>query len=185
MANIIMSLAISLDGYITDANGKYNWISGDGSNINTTIGRKNDFDKMIEDIDTIIMGYICYEEKMNEQFKDKKIVVVTRKEIENHDDIIYLSPEEVLNYSKNTNENIFLFGGGITIKPFIEEDLINEYEIGIVPVILGKGRKLFYEMYKKIDLQLTDVNIEDGITILRYKKELYSSFLILKKQNNK
>lgn len=55
MANIIMSLAVSLDGYITDANGKYNWISGDGSNINTTIGRKNDFDKMIEDIDTIIM----------------------------------------------------------------------------------------------------------------------------------
>lgn len=91
----------------------------------------------------------------------------------------------MLNYSKNTNENIFLFGGGITIKPFIEEDLIDEYEIGIVPVILGKGRKLFYEMYKKIDLQLTDVNIEDGITILRYKKELYSSFLILKKQNNK
>lgn len=165
-----MSLAISLDGYITDSNGEYDWIKGDGSNINTTIGRKNDFDEMINSVDTIIMGSTCYEEKMQEQFKNKKVIVVTRRKQENYENIIFMCPMKAISYVKESNEKIFLFGGGITIKPFIEEDLIDEYEIGIVPVILGSGKKLFYEMHKIIELKLTDVNIDNGITILRYKK---------------
>ena len=48
--------------------------------------------------------------------------------------------------------------------------MIDEYIIGYVPTILGKGRKLFLDDNPKIDLRLTETLVNDGIIISRYKK---------------
>lgn len=56
------------------------------------------------------------------------------------------------------------------IDPFIKADIIDEYIIGIIPTILGKGRKLFLENGTKIDLSLQEYSVEDGIVVMRYSK---------------
>ena len=56
------------------------------------------------------------------------------------------------------------------IDPFIKADIIDEYIIGIIPTILGKGRKLFLENGTKIDLKLQEYLVEDGIVVMRYSK---------------
>lgn len=54
---------------------------------------------------------------------------------------------------------------------FLREDIIDEYIIGIIPVILGKGRPLFLHGTPQIALRLHDYFFEDGIAILRYTKK--------------
>ena len=71
---------------------------------------------------------------------------------------------------KNKGKNIYLFGGGILIDSFAKADVIDEYVIGIIPTILGKGIKLFYDNNPKIDLNLEYYAVEDGIVIMKYSK---------------
>ena len=42
--------------------------------------------------------------------------------------------------------------------------------MGIIPIILGKGRPLFLENNPTIKLHLDEVFVENGITILKYTK---------------
>ncbi|MEG0152041.1 MAG: dihydrofolate reductase family protein [Cellulosilyticaceae bacterium] len=57
-----------------------------------------------------------------------------------------------------------------TSEIFIKEDAIDEYIIGIIPVILGKGRPLFIGDNQAIKLQLKEYSVSEGITILKYIK---------------
>ena len=52
MRKVILFIAISLDGYIADKNGKVDWLQGqgdDGENIDS-------YAEFIKDVDTAIMG---------------------------------------------------------------------------------------------------------------------------------
>ena len=49
-------------------------------------------------------------------------------------------------------------------------DVIDEYIIGIIPTILGKGRPLFLENNPTINLYLIESTISEGIVISRYVK---------------
>ncbi|WP_247872343.1 dihydrofolate reductase family protein [Turicibacter sanguinis] len=54
---IVLNLAISLDGYIADENGGFEWIVGDGNSaLNTDL--KWDYKKFLEEIDIVVMGKI-------------------------------------------------------------------------------------------------------------------------------
>ena len=48
--------------------------------------------------------------------------------------------------------------------------IIDKYIIGIIPIILGKGRRLFLENNPKLKLHLNKYTIQEGITILEYTK---------------
>ena len=71
---------------------------------------------------------------------------------------------------RNEGKNIFLFGGGVLVDHFLKADIIDEYIIGIIPTILGKGRPLFLGNNPKIDLSLQYYTVEDGIVIMKYSK---------------
>ena len=86
---IIMNLAMSLDGFIADENGAYDWIKGD-DNILLNTSNKWDFGSFLEDIDTVIMGKACYEQNMHADFPDKKVFVATNSDLKNHDNIYFI-----------------------------------------------------------------------------------------------
>lgn len=168
---IILNIAISLDGYIADKNGGYDWIVGDG---NSTLNTDNkwDFAKFLEDIDVVVMGKNCYDQGMHKDYKEKDVYIATSQSIDNYENYHFISGDivKVINDLKNEGKNIFLFGGGILIDNFLKSDSIDEYVIGIIPTILGRGRKLFLENNPKIDLSLNYYSVEDGIIIMKYSK---------------
>lgn len=169
---IILNLAMSIDGYIASEDGGYDWIVGDG---NDKLDTENtwDYDKFLEGIDTVVMGGKCYEQSFHNDFKDKKVYVATSKEIDDYDNINFIKGDickVIEDERKKDGKDIFLFGGGIVIDSFIKSDIVDEYIIGIIPTILGKGRPLFLGNNPKIDLKLDDCIIDKGITILRYSK---------------
>lgn len=171
-AKIKMTLAMSLDGYIASEDGGYDWIIGDGDD---TLNTKNkwDYNKFLSSIDIVVMGKRCYDQGMHNDFKDKKVYVATSENLKNYDNIHFINDDickVIESERKNEGKNIFLFGGGILIDSFIKANIIDEYIIGIIPTILGKGRPLFLDNNPKIDLHLEEIISDKGIVVLRYTK---------------
>lgn len=169
---IILNLAISLDGYIACDDGGFDWIVGDGdSKLDTK--NKWDYGKFLEGIDIVVMGKNCYDQKFHNDFKDKKVYVATSKDIQNHGNIHFINGNIVKiieEERKNEGKDIFLFGGGGLVDSFIKADVIDEYIIGIIPTILGKGRPLFLGNNPHINLHLEEYLTDSGVVILRYSK---------------
>ena len=168
---IILNLAVSLDGYIADKDGGYDWIVGDGS---STLNTENKWshDKFLENIDVVVMGKKCFDQDMHKEYQDKEVYIATSKEIEDFENYHFINGDIVkeIEKLKNKGKNIYLFGGGILIDSFVKANVIDEYVIGIIPTILGKGIKLFYDNNTKIDLKLEYYAVEDGIVIMKYSK---------------
>ena len=168
---IILNLAVSLDGYIADLDGGYDWIVGDG---NSTLNTENKWshDKFLENIDVVVIGKKCLDQDMHKEYQDKEVYIATSKKLEDFENYHFINGDIVkeIEKLKNKGKNIYLFGGGILIDSFVKADVIDEYVIGIIPTILGKGIKLFYDNNPKIDLNLEYYAVEDGVVIMKYSK---------------
>ena len=172
MRKIICNLAMSLDGFIADDSGGYGWIKGDGSNACDT-ALKYDFSRFLSEIDTVVMGRRCFDQGMHRDFKDKKVYVASKTKRADEANVFFSDDicRAVLAEQQKEGKHIYLFGGGEMLDSFLREDIIDEYIIGIIPVILGKGRPLFLHGTPQIALRLHDYFFEDGIAILRYTKK--------------
>ncbi len=177
MRKIVLNLAISLDGYICDNEGGFDWIVGHGDN---TLNTKEQFDyeKFLQSVDTVVMGSVAYEDCVLSglsTYEGKKVVVATTRNLEVKGDVDFVNSgicEKVLELKKeNSDKDIWLFGGASLTDEFIKKNLVDEYIIAIIPTILGNGRRLFKGDYPKIDLHLKNTTIGDGITILTYNKK--------------
>ncbi len=169
---IILNLAISLDGYIASEDGGYDWIVGDGDTALDT-DKKYEFDKFVESIDVVVMGKKCYDQNMHNDYKNKKVYVATSQKIKDHDHVQFINGDInkiILEEKEKEGSNVYLYGGGVLVDSFLKADIIDEFIIGIIPIILGKGIPLFLENNPMITLHLDDYIIENGITILKYSK---------------
>lgn len=169
---IILNLAISIDGYIASEDGGYDWIVGDGDNKLDT-QNKWDFSKFLENVDVVVMGKNCYEQNLHNDFKDKKVYVATSKNLKDYENIHFVNGDickVIEDERKKEGKDIFLFGGGVVIDHFIKANIIDEYIVGIIPTILGKGRPLFLGNNPTINLHLDEYITEQGIVILKYSK---------------
>ncbi|WP_080023017.1 dihydrofolate reductase family protein [Clostridium thermobutyricum] len=169
---IILNLAMSLDGFIADEDGGYNWITGDGrDDLNTD--EKWNYDEFLEEIDIVVMGKRCYDQGFHNDYSNKTIYVATNEDLEDYDNVKFIKNDIdkfIMAEKEKEGRDIFLFGGGVTIDSFIKKDIIDEYIIGIIPTILGKGRPLFFNNNPKINLQLNKYIIDNGVIVLKYSK---------------
>lgn len=168
---VILNLAVSLDGYIATDEGGYEWIKGDGSHELDT-ERAFDFEGFLETVDTMIMGRKSYDDCPLDPFSDKEILIVSRRDYQDFENVKFIN-DDIIAYVKDMlnkeGKNIYLFGGGELIDHFIKAEIIDEYVIAIIPVILGKGRKLFLENNPMIPLKLYDYNVGEGVVALHYR----------------
>lgn len=173
MRKIILNLAISLDGYICDENGGFDWIVGHGENDGS---EPYDFPNFMSRIDTLVMGSVSYEDVILSglsKFDDKKIIVATHKNMESGDNVEFIKGdivEQIVKLKEEDGKNIWLFGGAGLTDAFIRANAVDEYVIAIIPTILGNGRRLFKGDYPKLELHLDEYNVNDGITVMSYSR---------------
>lgn len=172
MRKIILSLAMSLDGYILDKNGGYAWITGDGDHSIDT-DQKFDFNAFLEKIDVIVMGRISYEDAMMQLFKDKRVIVATSKDMKGNDNVEFIK-DDVIGYiqrlQQEEGKDIFLYGGSVLADQFMKADIIDEFIIAIVPMILGSGKPLFFDNNPQVKLHLDRYTIQEGLSVLEYSR---------------
>lgn len=169
---IVLNLAMSLDGYIASEDGSYDWIVGDGdTTLDTPV--KYEFNKFVDDIDIVVMGKKCYDQNMHHDYKHKKVYVATSQKGTDEENLQFIGGDitKIIQEKKEKEgKKIYLFGGGVLVDGFIKADLIDEYIIGIIPILLGKGIPLFLNHNPTIQLHLYEYIVENGIVILKYSK---------------
>ena len=173
---LIFNLAMSLDGYILDKDGKYDWVKGDGDKSRDT-KKQFDFPEFIKSVDIILMGRKSFEDctpEAMEMFKDNKIYVATHRKLKTkYNNVKVINGDivkEISELKEKSEKDIWLFGGTMLADQFIKADAIDEYIIGIVPIILGDGKKLFLGNNPKLELHLDEHTSQEGVVIMRYTK---------------
>lgn len=173
MRKIILFIAMSLDGYIADDNGGVEWLKGQG-NDGETIDVYSEF---IKDIDTVIMGWNTYHQVVTELspnewvYKDFTTYVFTHRKKKSSEQIKFTSeyPISLLKQLKaRDGKSIWICGGAHIVQQLINEDMIDEYYISVIPTILGRGIRLFDKAEKEIKLKLCKTQTYNGITDLVY-----------------
>jgi len=76
---------------------------------------------------------------------------------------------KVAKLKKASGNDIFVFGSADFSATLIKEGLVDEYRIGINPVVLGRGVPLFKEGMDRVDLTLLEARpLKSGVVILHY-----------------
>jgi len=165
MRKIILFIASSLDGYIARENGDVDWLPG-----NTASG----YDNFIKSVDTVIMGKTTYDQVLtfgDYPYKDKKSFVFTRTDQDKDENAEFVSDVEkfVKDGFPGTGENIWLVGGAQIIASFLNQGVVDEIIISVIPVILGNGIPLFKNIENETNLELIKTEKYDRLVDLHYK----------------
>ncbi|MGB2670900.1 MAG: dihydrofolate reductase family protein [Candidatus Acidiferrum sp.] len=62
---------------------------------------------------------------------------------------------EVRNLRKESGPDMVILGSGSIVSQLTQENLIDEYQVAVSPIVLGKGRTLFEGVKEKLNLKLT------------------------------
>ena len=174
MSKIKLYIACSLDGYIAREDGSIDWLTEYENNSKTDYG----YSEFYDTIGIVLMGRKTYEQVTgfgDWPYGEKKVYVFTRqKETLHHEkNVEFFSgniKEFVLQLKKNTEKDIWLVGGSQLIKVFLEENLVQDMIIFVVPIILGSGIPLFDHVGKNIRLSSEGGGkYENGLVRLEYK----------------
>lgn len=178
MKQIILNLAMSLDGFIEGPNGETDWCIMEDD---------MDFDGFLNSIGTILYGRISYEQWGNYQPDDSatneeramwntihsKNKIVFSHQSRTDKNAVYISDniaDTMAEIKQHAQKDIWLYGGAHLIKTFIGLGLVDVYKISVHPVVLGTGKPLFESITDRIQLQLTDTKIfRSGVVELTYK----------------
>lgn len=143
-----MNIACSLDGYIATKEDSLEWLFDVDGQEEANKGIA-EFDQTV---DTVIMGrrtfdWVMEEMKGENPYKDKMTYVYSHHQ-EIFENIQYTQEEPVKLINmlrKQKGKNIWLMGGGLVIRDFLEAGLVDELIITVAPVLLGEGIRLFKE----------------------------------------
>jgi len=172
MRKKVLYIAVTLDGYIADLNDGFAFLSPyDGLE---SVARS--YNQLLERVDTTIMGYKTYEVIQNMgkwPYPNMKSYVMTSSKKDDKENIIFKSniEELILELDQLDGKDIWVIGGGILIQSMLEKNLIDEFQIAVVPKILGKGKPLFIDGNYDMDLKLVNIENLDGLVMLTYMRK--------------
>jgi dihydrofolate reductase len=80
-----------------------------------------------------------------------------------------LSPEKVRKLKEESSGAITILGSGSVIQQLANMGLIDEYELAVVPVVLGAGKQLFKDV-RTTEMKLVEArSFKNGLVLLRYR----------------
>jgi dihydrofolate reductase len=174
MANtrqVILYIAMSLDGYIAKQN--------DDLSLLSLVEKKREdygYQEFIKTIDTVIMGRKTYDWVMKQvkvfPHKDLDVYIITHSPGQNIGGVKFYSgdlKQLVMALKKVKGKDIFIDGGAQIVNQLLKEKLIDEFYISIIPVLLGDGVRLFNTGYSEHKLKLiSSRQFDTGLNQVRY-----------------
>lgn len=184
MRKLKLQMQMSLDGFVAGPNGEMDWMT-----FNWDDELKKCIDEITQSFDLILLGRNLAEGFIptwtqrlaeDETAEDARKFVETPKivfseTLENadwaHTELAKGESSQIIIELKNqTGGDIIAYGGGKFVSSLIKDNLIDEYNLFVNPVILGKGMTIFNDLEEKSNLQLVKSQAFDcGIALLRYE----------------
>ena len=171
---VLLYIATSLDGYIADSEGGVGWLERYAGRLE---GVDYGYYQFYDSVDRLVMGRSTYDQVVtfgDWPYPGKPSHVFTSRQPEQSDnpDVSFTdqSPAELL-AELPAADNIWLVGGGRLVAAFREVDLIDEYIITVIPVLLGSGIPLFVPSGEERPIELKSVeSYDDGVVTTHYTR---------------
>ena len=162
-------VAATLDGFIADPNGGYDWIVPDPA---------VDFPALYREFDTAVMGRKTFElaeQQDGGAMPGIEVVAFSRSRAPETRPGVRLTGEDpvtvVRELKSRTGKDIWLFGGGELFRTLLDAGLVDTVEIAVMPVLLGAGIPLL-PPGGSVKLELSDQKVlPSGVVILAYRVE--------------
>jgi dihydrofolate reductase len=185
MSKLIVFNSVSLDGYFVDAKGDMSWahssiedaewdafVAGNASGGGVLLFGRITYELMASYWPTPLAAQSnpVVAEGMNKLQK----VVFSRTLNEagwSNTRLVKDSLVAEVRRMKNEHDNgMAILGSGTIVSQLAQEGLIDEYQLVVVPVVLGKGRTMFDGVKKRLSLRLTTSRpFKNGNVVLCYE----------------
>ena len=178
MRKVVYSLTNSLDNFIAREDGGADWILMDDELM-------KEFPQLFARFDTVLMGRKSYDVAYAQShthdtsqgeagFMGMKTYVFSRTMKENPGGEVELVSGDagkfVRELKNGPGKDIWLMGGGELAASLLKENLVDEINLAIQPVLLGAGVPLFPEVGEQFNLQLVDSKTyKNGTVSLTYQ----------------
>jgi dihydrofolate reductase len=190
MRKVIVSMNVTLDGYMSGPNSELDWhfdrwVSDMGERLGEELGKT----------DTILLGRITYEAMAKYWPRKETDMTCARDDIafavmiNRHLKVVYSNTPQKIKWNNSTlisgnikdeinklkqsnskgDKNIIIYGSATLVSALMKLGLVDEYQLWVHPVILGKGKPLFRKLKDKSSLQLLNTEIfKSGVILLHY-----------------
>lgn len=175
MGNVVLYLAMSVDGYIADEQGGVDRLGGDGSQPDAP----GSYPAFYETVDAIVMGWSTYHQIVTQlspnswPYEGRPCYVVTHRQEADREGICFWNGELTALTNKLKAEctgNVWICGGASVAGQLLKEGRIDRLWLSVIPVVLGKGIHLFPELPHPLPLKLVKTQQYNGIVDLVYEK---------------
>ncbi len=176
MRKLSLFIATSLDGYIAKPNDDLSFLK-----LVEKEGEDYGYAKFTSTIDTIIIGRKTYDYVLKEigsshyDNGERDVYVITRTERPGVGKIKFYTGnliELVHKLKSEHGKNIYCDGGAEIINELLKNDLIDEFIISVIPILLGNGTRLFKDGRPEQTLEfITAKTFDTGLTQLHYKRK--------------
>ncbi len=186
MSKVIVTMWVSLDGFISGPNDDMSWVMVDDE-----MGQYED--DTVSAADTLILGRVTYqsfagswpyvpdnpaasagEKEYARKLNSMRKVVFSRtlQAVEWNNSTLFheISPDDVVRLKQEDGKNIVIYGSASVIQALTAHGLIDEYQLLVHPVLLGGGKRLFREGGEKTALRLVESKtFGSGVVRLSYQ----------------
>ena len=171
MRKVVLGVGISLDGYIARPDGSVDFLF---------MPKDYSMGPFFKRIDAAVMGRKSYEMglklgggKISSYGMKCYVFSKTLGSVVHEDFVIVKEPAksfmEVL--KKKKGKDIWLMGGGELTRSFLQDDLVDELYLGVVPVLIGEGIAAFPGGFPQRKFKLTEnKTFSQGLITLKYER---------------
>ena len=189
MRKIVSMIHLSLDGMASGPNDELDWISYDSD-------LESYAHSMHDRMDAVIWGRHTYEgmkyfltvpgnpdsseaERNHARFLDESTKIVVSRTLDKIEwgdttNSILIKDniaDQINKIKQQPGKDIWLLGSTMLFQEFARLDLIDEYRININPTVLGKGKPLFANIDRQINLKLSESKtLKSGVVLLTYER---------------
>ena len=176
MRDVVLFIAMSLDGYIASPDGGIGWLAGE----NPEGSDAGSYERFIAGVSDVVMGYTTYRQLTTElmpgtwPYSAQKTYVLSHRKIENPEASVVVTDEPVeqliARLKSQPGGEIWICGGASVVNQCMRASVIDRYHINVIPTIRGAGIRLFDALPEAIPLALLSTEHYNGIVDLVYAR---------------
>ncbi|HRK73467.1 MAG TPA: dihydrofolate reductase family protein [Rhodothermales bacterium] len=174
MARIVLYIAISMDGYIADEQGEMDWLEQFPNPAQEDYG----YAHFLSGVEVVVMGRKTYEQILSFgvdwPYPKQKTYVVSRNVLlDINSPHTYVVSSKVGQFLRDLKEqsvkDIWLVGGSKLNTYCLEEGVIDRLILTQIPILLGKGKRLFSPIPQSSSWHLDQASsYQNGVVQLIY-----------------
>jgi dihydrofolate reductase len=174
---IIVYISTSADGFIARPDGDLEWLTCRPHTVDYGMGA------FYATVDTLLLGRKTYDWGLDYQKKtktggmfdaDRANYVFSRRPSTRETPNVQVISEPVKSFAQRLRatpgKHIWMMGGGELIASFLDAGEIDEFDIHVIPVLIGEGIPLIAPRHRNVPLRLrSSRKYPDGVVRLRYE----------------